>query len=150
MAKEESAGGSIAPVSFARMLGRAVRLRCPRCGGRRAWIRGWFGRLDRCRTCGYRYERQEGFMLGSLTVNTILTFGAILAVVVVGMVVTYPDIAVVPVVLACIAVAVLVPLLVYPFTSTIWGAIDLAMHPLQPAEVADASAALRREPAGDT
>ena len=88
-------------------------------------------------------------MLGSLTVNTILTFGAILAVVVIGIVATYPDIAVVPVVLACIAVAVLVPLLVYPFTSTIWAAIDLAMHPLQPAEVADASAALRREPAED-
>ena len=88
-------------------------------------------------------------MLGSLTVNTILTFGAILAVVVIGIVATYPDIAVVPVVLACIAVAVLVPLLVYPFTSTIWAAIDLAMHPLQPAEVADASAALHREPAKD-
>jgi uncharacterized protein (DUF983 family) len=149
MAKEESAADSTEPVSFGRMLGRAVRLRCPRCGGRRAWLRGWFGRLDRCRTCGYRYERQEGFMLGSLTVNTILTFGAILAVVVIGIVATYPDIAVVPVVLACIAVAILVPLLVYPFTSTIWGAIDLAMHPLQPAEVADASAALHREPAKD-
>ena len=53
-------------------------------------------------------------MLGSLTVNTILTFGVILVVVVVGMIVTYPDIAVVPIVLACVAVAVLVPLLVYP------------------------------------
>jgi uncharacterized protein (DUF983 family) len=149
MAKEKRAADIGARVSFARMLGRAVRLRCPRCGGRRAWLRGWFGRLDRCRTCGYRYERQEGFMLGSLTVNMILTLGAILAVLVVGMVVTYPDIAVVPIVLACIAVAVLVPLLVYPFTSTIWAAIDLAMHPLQPAEVADASAALHREPAED-
>ena len=85
-------------------------------------------------------------MLGSLTVNMILTFGAILAVVVVGMIVTYPDIAVVPIVVGCIAVALVAPLLVYPFTSTIWGAIDLAMHPLQPAEAADASAALRREP----
>ncbi len=89
-------------------------------------------------------------MLGSLTVNTILTFGAILVVLVVGMVVTYPDIEVVPITLACIAVAVLVPLLVYPFTSTIWAAIDLAMHPLQPAEVADASASLRQGPAPGT
>jgi hypothetical protein len=89
-------------------------------------------------------------MLGSLTVNTILTFGAILVVLVVGMIVTYPDIAVVPIALASVAVAVLVPLLVYPFTSTIWAAIDLAMHPLQPAEVADASTSLRQEPASDT
>jgi len=85
-------------------------------------------------------------MLGSLTVNTILTFGVILVVVVVGMIVTYPDIAVVPIVLACVAAAVLV----YPFTSTIWAAIDLAMHPLQPAEVADASAALRQDAASES
>ena len=89
-------------------------------------------------------------MLGSLTVNTILTYGVILVFVVVGMIVTYPDIAVVPIVLACIAAAALVPLLVYPFTSTIWAAIDLAMHPLQPAEVADASAALRQEAASES
>jgi hypothetical protein len=44
---------------------------------------------------------------------------------------------------------VLVPLLVYPFTSTIWAAIDLAMHPLQPDEVAEAAAA-RRGLATDT
>jgi uncharacterized protein (DUF983 family) len=146
MPKDDRADDIPVRASFVRMLGRAVRLRCPRCGGRRAWLKGWFGRVDRCRTCGYRYERQEGFMLGSLTVNMILTFGAILAVVVVGMIVTYPDIAVVPIVVGCIAVALVAPLLVYPFTSTIWGAIDLAMHPLQPAEAADASAALRREP----
>ena len=89
-------------------------------------------------------------MLGSLTVNTILTLGAILAVLVVGMVVTYPDFAVVPVVVACVAVAVVVPLVVYPFTWTIWGAVDLAMHPLQPAEIADADAARRQKPATGT
>jgi len=25
-----------------------------------------------CRTCGYRYERQDGFMVGAITINTIL------------------------------------------------------------------------------
>ena len=76
-------------------------------------------------------------MLGAITINTILTFGAILVVLVVGMIVTYPDIAVVPIVAGCLVVAVLVPIMAFPFTYTIWGAIDLAMHPLQPAEVAE-------------
>jgi hypothetical protein len=81
-------------------------------------------------------------MVGAVTINTILTFGVILVVLVVGMIVTYPDIAVVPIVTACVVVAVVVPVLAFPFTHTIWGAIDLAMHPLQPDEVADAAGAV--------
>jgi uncharacterized protein (DUF983 family) len=134
--------------TFGRMLFRAVRRRCPRCGGRPSWFTGWFRRVDRCRTCGYRYERQDGFMVGAITINTILTFGAILVVLVVGMIVTYPEIAVVPIVAGCLVVAVLVPIVVFPFTYTIWGAIDLAMHPLQPAEAADAARALAARSVG--
>ena len=136
------------PATFGRMLFRAVRRRCPRCGGRPSWFTGWFRRVDRCRTCGYRYERQDGFMVGAITINTILTFGAILVVLVVGMIVTYPEIAVVPIVAGCLVVAVLVPIVVFPFTYTIWGAIDLAMHPLQPAEAADAARALAARSVG--
>src|SRR5262245_18777768 len=121
---------------------RAARRRCPRCGGRRAWFTGWFRHVDRCRTCGYKYERQEGFMVGALAINTIVTFGAILVVLVVGMIVTYPDIAVVPIVIACLVVAVVVPVVAFPVTHTAWAAIDLAMHPLEPAEVEDAARAM--------
>src|SRR4249920_3777239 len=136
------------PATFGRMLFRAVGRRCPRCGGRPSWFTGWFRRVDRCRSCGYRYERQDGFMVGAITINTILTFGAILVVLVVGMVVTYPDIAVVPIVTGCLFVAVLVPIVAFPFTYTIWGAIDLAMHPLQPAEAADAARAVAARSVG--
>ena len=87
-------------------------------------------------------------MVGAITINTILTFGAILVVLVVGMIVTYPDIAVVPIVAGCLVVAVLVPIVAFPFTYTIWGAIDLAMHPLQPAEAADAARAVAARSVG--
>ena len=87
-------------------------------------------------------------MVGAITINTILTFGAILVVLVVGMIVTYPEISVVPIVTGCLIVAVLVPIVVFPFTYTIWGAIDLAMHPLQPAEAADAARAVAARSAG--
>ena len=82
-------------------------------------------------------------MVGAITINTILTFGAILIVLVVGMILTYPEIAVVPIVAGCLAVAVVLPVLLFPFTHTIWAAIDLAMHPLEPAEVAEAITAVR-------
>jgi len=127
------------------MLGRALLRRCPRCGGK-AWFRGWFGKVDRCRTCGYRYERQPGFLLGALTINTIVTFGLLAMVLLVGSILSYPDIAVVPMLIAAGAVAVVVPIVFYPFSYTIWAAVDLTMRPLDPAERADAAAHVARAP----
>jgi uncharacterized protein (DUF983 family) len=126
------------------MVKRALLRRCPRCGGHGAWFTGWFRRLDRCPTCGYRYEREEGFMVGAITVSTILTFGVILVVLVVGMILSYPDIATVPILIACVAAAVVVPIVAFPITHTLWAAIDLAMHPLTANEAADAAAAVAR------
>jgi uncharacterized protein (DUF983 family) len=123
------------------MVGRALLRRCPRCGGK-GWFRGWFHRLERCRTCGFKFERQVGFMLGAMTVNIIVTFGCLGAVLVVGSVATYPDIAVVPLVALSIVIAVVVPLAFYPFSYTLWAAIELKMRPLEPAEIADAAAAV--------
>ena len=124
---------------FWSMLGRALLLRCPRCGGR-GWIKGWFKRGERCPTCGYRYERQPGFMLGAVTMNTIVTFGLLAAVLLIGSILSYPNIAVVPILVLSAIIAVLVPILFYPFSYTIWSAVDLAMRPLDAAEAADAAA----------
>jgi uncharacterized protein (DUF983 family) len=121
------------------MAWRAITLRCPWCAQRRTFIRGWFRRYDRCRTCGLRWRREEGFELGALTMNTIVTFGALTIAMVVGFVVTAPDIPVLPFVLALAAVAVVVPIVIYPFTYTLWLAFDLRVHPPESAELADAA-----------
>ena len=121
------------------MMGRALLRRCPRCGGK-GWFRGWFAKVERCQTCGYRYEREPGFLLGAVTINTIVTFGLLAAVLLVGTILSYPDIAVVPMLIASGAVAILVPIIFYPFSYTIWAAVDLAMRPLDAAEQADATA----------
>jgi uncharacterized protein (DUF983 family) len=121
------------------MVGRALLRRCPRCGGD-AWFTGWFRRVDRCRTCGYKYERAPGFVLGEVTINTIVTFGALAAVIVYGIVSTYPDVPTVPLMLAALGVAIVVPIVFYPLSSTLWAAVDLKMHPLEEADIADAAA----------
>jgi uncharacterized protein (DUF983 family) len=135
---------TVAPVSFKRMVGRALLRRCPRCGGK-GWFKGWFHRLERCQTCGYKYERQEGFVLGAVTINTIVTFGCLAVVFVVGTVATYPDLPVVPLVALSIGVAVVVPIVFYPFSYTLWAAVELQMRPLEPAEIADAARAAAGE-----
>ena len=45
-------------------------------------------------------------------------------------------------VLALVGVAVLMPIVIYPFTFTIWLAIDLAVHRPDAAELAEAAAAV--------
>jgi uncharacterized protein (DUF983 family) len=122
------------------MLWRAIRRRCPRCGGRGAFFTGWFARDDRCRSCGYRWERHEGFVLGPITINTVITFGLVGLVLIVGLLLTLPDVDPWPVVAATVAVAVVVPVVAYPITWTIWAALDLRWSPLTPEEEADAAA----------
>jgi uncharacterized protein (DUF983 family) len=123
------------------MLLRAVLLRCPWCGSRRTFIRGWFGKYDRCRTCGIRWRREEGFELGAVTINTVLTFIVLTICMTVGFIMTSPDIPVLPFVLSLVGIAVLMPIVIYPFTFTLWLAFDLAVHRPDEAELAKAAAA---------
>ena len=67
-------------------------------------------------------------------INTIVTFGALLITLVVGFIVTSPDIATVPLLVVALAVAGLLPVIFYPWSKTIWTAIDLAISPLEPGE----------------
>lgn len=77
-------------------------------------------------------ERIEGHWIGALGMNVIVTFGTLLVTMSVGFVLTFPDIAAGPILVAAISVAILVPLIFFPFSRTLWSAIDLAMRPLEP------------------
>ena len=83
-----------------------------------------------------------GFELGAVTISTILTFGAIAICMAVGFVVTAPDIPVLPLMLGIGAVGVVVPVVAYPFSYTLWLAFDLAVHPPEAAELSAAAAAV--------
>jgi uncharacterized protein (DUF983 family) len=124
------------------MFVRGALLKCPHCGSRRTFLRGWFRRHDRCRTCGIRWRREEGFELGALTMNTILTFATVTIVMVAVIVATVPDIPALRLVGSLAVVAVVMPIAIYPFTYTLWLAFDLRVHPPDAAELAEASAAV--------
>jgi uncharacterized protein (DUF983 family) len=132
---------------FKRMLGRALLRRCPWCGDRRAWfpggLRGWFGRKERCRRCGLRWDRNtNGHELGALTINMLMILGLLVVAMVVGIVLTVPDIAVAPLVIGLGITAVIGPVVSYPFGYTIWMAIDLAARRPTPEELAANAAAV--------
>src|SRR5438445_13579955 len=55
-----------------RALGRAIRLRCPRCGAT-PLFRGWFRMAESCALCGLRFERAQGYFVGAIYVNYAVT-----------------------------------------------------------------------------
>jgi len=133
-----------------RMLLRGSVRRCPLCGGKGAFFAGWYKRNDRCHTCGLLWERKlEGFELGSMTVNVILTFGTMLVTMGIGVALSYPDVAVLPIFAIVVAIAVVMPFVIFPMTYSIWLAVDLFMRAPEPEELADAAAAVAHGAAGD-
>lgn len=83
--------------------------------------------------------------MGAIAINTVLTFGLLAAAMTIGFILTVPDVPVQPLVLALFGVAIVVPVVAYPWTYTIWLAFDLAVHPPDRAELDDAAAA-REQP----
>ena len=121
--------------SLKKMLWRGLRRRCPWCGGRGAFFTSWFAKQERCRTCGISWRRgYEGFELGALAISAIVCFGALIVGLAIGMIATSPDIPVLPLVLSLGAVAVVLPVVVYPVSYTTWQAVDLAMRPPEPGD----------------
>ena len=128
--------------SFGRMLWRGLRRRCPRCGAGKLFTR-WFRMVERCPGCGYRFQREEGFQLGGYLINFGVTEGLV-CLVVGGYIVAAaanPDVAIWPVVVGGFLAAIVTPLVFFPFSRTIWAAIDLAMTPLDVIEQAEAETA---------
>jgi uncharacterized protein (DUF983 family) len=123
------------------MVLRGVRLRCPRCGGGKLF-RHWFALKERCPTCGYKFDREKGggFFLGGYVMNVVLGEGllAIYLLVVATQAIAHPDMRIRTWLIGAILLAVIPPLLFFPLSRTMWMAMDLLIHPLEPWEVADA------------
>ena len=119
---------------------RGVRRRCAHCGGKGAFFTGWFSTQDRCKTCRVKWQRNaEGFQLGAAAVNIIVTGGALLAVMAIGVILTYPEVPTWSLIGVVGSVALLVGIGGYPMSYTIWFAIDLFMNHLSEEELADAA-----------
>ena len=127
------------------MLVRGLFRRCARCGGKGAFYTGWIKKSDRCKTCGFKWERDlVGFQLGAAAMNIIMTGGSLLLVMAVGVVATYPEVPTWPLIAIVGSVALIVGIGGFPTSYTVWLAIDLRLRPLDEAEVADAAAHARK------
>jgi uncharacterized protein (DUF983 family) len=122
------------------VLRRGARRRCPNCGSGDIFT-AWFRMRERCPTCGLRFEREAGFFVGALFVNFAITEVLLFVWIAGTFFLALPHPRVTPLLLAGAGlIAIVVPVLCYPISKTLWAAIHLAMEPLDPAEEADAAA----------
>lgn len=135
------------PPDWGLMLRRGAIRRCPRCGSG-GLFRTFFSINDRCPRCGLRFVREEGYFTGVYLLN----FGFVLAVLFIEVMAfalyaaSEPDASVVPALVGGIVIAVVLPIVFYPFARTLWIALDLAMTPMDLEEILDAAEA---EPGAD-
>jgi uncharacterized protein (DUF983 family) len=65
-------------VTRLQVVGRGLRNRCPNCGGATLFRKeAWFEVNKACPACGLQFERDEGFFIGSMSLNygvTIVCF----------------------------------------------------------------------------
>lgn len=116
------------------MFGRGLTKRCPVCGHGRLFKR-WVNMVEDCPRCRLHFERIEGHWIGAVAMNTVVSFGLLLVTIVVGLVLSLPDPKAAPLLIAALGVALVTPIAFYPFSKTLWTAIDVSMRPLEPGEV---------------
>ena len=78
----------------------------------------------------------QGFALGALAINFVLTGGALIVTLVIGVVASYPDLAIFELLVSTVGVTLFVGIFGYPISYTTWLAVDLIMRPLEPSELA--------------
>ncbi|MCB1039935.1 MAG: DUF983 domain-containing protein [Acidimicrobiales bacterium] len=125
------------------LLRRGCAKHCPRCGGGDLFT-SWFRMKDRCPTCGYLFEREPGFFLGSYFINFMIAEGFlfVLAMVFVVAKASHPDTGLAVPVSVGVAIAIVGPVVFYPYSRTIWSAFDLMMIPLEIDEIVEAADAV--------
>jgi len=91
-----------------------------------------------CPRCGLHFEREAGYWTGALAINTALVGGAFAVTFVIALVLTVPNVPVAPLLAIVVPIVLIGPLVTYPFSKTLWVAIDRAyLQRMDPAEQPD-------------
>lgn len=121
------------PVSKLELVTRGATKACPRCSTGKLFT-NWFVMAEDCPGCGHRFERDPGYWLGAMIINTAVVIGVFL----VGFVgiawLTWPDVPWTGILIGTITANLLIPLLFFPFSKTLFVALDLAVRPVTPGE----------------
>lgn len=109
-----------------KILVRGLLLRCPACG-EGGLYQSAFRMRERCARCGLVFAREQGYFVGAIYVNVILTETLILAVFLGSLIFTSG--ASDRVYFVMFAAALVLPLAFYRFSRSLWLAFDHIVSP---------------------
>lgn len=107
-------------------LSRGLLRHCPYCGGGNIFS-GWFTLKERCPHCNTLFATEDGYFLGSYVINLVLT--SFIAIAVVLLMIIGSDMSVFSMQITAVVLAVIIPLFLYPYSLSLWMALDLVVHP---------------------
>ena len=111
-----------------RYLGRALRLRCPLCGGRPLFDH-WLRIRPACPRCGLKTDRGEAdAFIGGYTVNFVTAEVTAAAAMVVALLLTWPEVPWRALTFGGVTLMIVLPVLFHPFSRTLWLALDLTFR----------------------
>ena len=114
---------------------RAAKRACPVCG-RPGIFESWFRLKDRCPSCGYDFSREPGYWVTAIIVNMAVIEGLFLSLFIGVVVFTAPDVNWPLILVAGVIMNVVFPIFFYPYSKTLWMALDLSVHPLNDEDAA--------------
>jgi uncharacterized protein (DUF983 family) len=113
--------------TLAEALGRGLRRRCPRCG-QDGIFSSFFTLRPDCPRCGFHFEREEGYWTGAMIVNIGVCELWFAILFVLAIVATLPNIAWAPLLGVALLTNGLLPVVFYPWSKTLWMALDVYLH----------------------
>jgi uncharacterized protein (DUF983 family) len=114
-----------------RMISRGLRKRCPRCGAGNLF-ESRFTMRERCGRCVLKLEREEAHFVGAMAINLVVTeilFGIML---ISWAILAWPKPPWAAMTITGVGMNIVVPILFFPVSKSLWTAIDLVMHRFDP------------------
>jgi uncharacterized protein (DUF983 family) len=111
---------------FFSMLGRAIRLKCPRCGEASLYEKP-FRMRGNCPSCGLKFEREQGYFVGAIYIN----YAATIAVAVPGFFIldVFTNIGINQQLAIWVPFAVVFPVLFFHHSRALWLVLDHLFNP---------------------
>ena len=94
---------------------------------------------EHCGHCGIEFEREPGYWVGAVIINTTITFATFIGMFLVLVISTWPDVPWGTVMGVTVVANAAIPVAFYPISKTVWLALELSWHPLEAEEVSAAA-----------
>lgn len=113
--------------TFFELLRRGILLRCPVCGQGKLF-RSAFGMHQQCPVCHFAYEREEGYFTSAIAIDLVVSELIVTAVAL--PLAANPGIPIMAALLWCIPLAILLPVLFYRHSRSLWMSVDHFLRPV--------------------